>query len=691
MAGLGNKKSIKLFLTVIIVIITILIFAAQTGYSILNFRNNIVSEINSKLDFQAGEESEKLFSKIMEVGKFTEIQAYNVSTLGYSDYEKLLAVAKSYVEKNDLACGSGIWLEPYLYNAQTKYFGPYMYKENGQVDLTWVYSNADYDYFQYDWYKMGLNTKDNIAWTEPYLDEVTGTIMITSASPIKVGDKVIGVVTTDIGLNSLRDYVKNIKVGESGFAFIVTKDGYYLASRDEEKDLKQKITEEKDENLKLVGEKIKQTERGVFQANFEGENCFLAFSAIGNTGLKLVEVFPQKEAFASLNRTLIINSLILVIAIFAFVLLLVFILQRRVINPLNLMMADAQKVAAGDFSFIDELSGEEEQNTQNELELLKQAFKAMVRNLRDLTLKIKEAALSVADSSKQIANSAEQSAKAVEQIAITINELADGASRQAQLSQDGSEMVSQTISQLENTLNDIELLETSTKDAIESVEVGLKKVVDQKQKMTESKERTFSLGKTVLELGNRSQKIGEIVEVIVGIAEQTNLLALNAAIEAARAGESGKGFAVVADEVRKLAEESSKATEEIKGIIGQIQSGINKASEEMEKTIKNVEEEEIAAESTSQAFEQIKMAIDEASQKTKKVAEAALMLSENAQELKIEMEQINSIAQDNAAATEEVAAATEEQTASSEEISGEAAELAKLARKFEEEVSNFKY
>jgi methyl-accepting chemotaxis protein len=354
-------------------------------------------------------------------------------------------------------------------------------------------------------------------------------------------------------------------------------------------------------------------------------------------------------------------------------------------------MADAQKVAAGDFSFIDESSGEKEQNTQNELELLKQAFKAMVSNLRDLTLKIKEAALSVADSSKQIANSAEQSAKTVEQIALTINELADGASRQAQLSQDGSEMVSQTISQLGNILNDIELLETSTGEAISSVQVGLQKVMDQKQKMKESKDRTVSLEKTILELGTQSRRIGEIVDVIVGIAGQTDLLALNAAIEAARAGESGKGFAVVAGEVRKLAEESSNATEEIKGIIGQIQDGINKANEEMEKTVKNVEDEEIAVESTSEAFEQIQAAIENASQKTKKVAEAALELSENAQELKKEIEQINSIAQDNAAATEEVAAATEEQTASSEEISGEAAELAKLAQKLEEEVSNFKY
>src|SRR5690606_34595288 len=93
--------------------------------------------------------------------------------------------------------------------------------------------------------------------------------------------------------------------------------------------------------------------------------------------------------------------------------------------------------------------------------------------------------------------------------------------------------------------------------------------------------RTVSTsGQAVEDLGERSQRIGEIVDAISAIAEQTNLLALNAAIEAARAGEQGRGFSVVAEEVRKLAQGSAQAASQIAALVDGIRQDVERALRE---------------------------------------------------------------------------------------------------------------
>jgi methyl-accepting chemotaxis protein len=107
---------------------------------------------------------------------------------------------------------------------------------------------------------------------------------------------------------------------------------------------------------------------------------------------------------------------------------------------------------------------------------------------------------------------------------------------------------------------------------------------------------------TVQRLGDSSNRIGDITQVIKGIAEQTNLLALNAAIEAARAGEQGRGFAVVADEVRKLAERTSQATKEIGEMIYSIQTETATVIETMKVGVETAQAGKESASRAGEAF-----------------------------------------------------------------------------------------
>ena len=111
-----------------------------------------------------------------------------------------------------------------------------------------------------------------------------------------------------------------------------------------------------------------------------------------------------------------------------------------------------------------------------------------------------------------------------------------------------------------------------------SVAVGKagRRAVDESVTAMEAvREQVESIASHILSLAEQAQAIGEIIVTVNDIAEQTNLLALNAAIEASRAGEHGKGFSVVAGEVKALAEQSKKATSQVRQILGEIQKATN--------------------------------------------------------------------------------------------------------------------
>lgn len=166
-----------------------------------------------------------------------------------------------------------------------------------------------------------------------------------------------------------------------------------------------------------------------------------------------------------------------------------------------------------------------------------------------------------------------------------------------------------TVSRMSKSLHEIaENTDASAEIARSSVDIaqeGRERVISTIKSMTDIRENIQDTAKRIKRLGESSQEIGDIVEIIKSIADQTNVLALNAAIQATTAGEAGRGFAVVADEVQQLAERSANATKRIEVLVKTIQADANEAIASMESSTTQVVSGAGIAEEAGQSLDKI--------------------------------------------------------------------------------------
>ena len=193
----------------------------------------------------------------------------------------------------------------------------------------------------------------------------------------------------------------------------------------------------------------------------------------------------------------------------------------------------------------------------------------------------------------------------------------------------------------------------------------------------------------VVELGEKSQRIGKITDAIGAIARQTNLLALNAAIEASRAGEHGKGFAVVADEVRKLAGESGRALEQIRKLAAEIRTSAVRTEEQILVASDRDTAGETVIRSSAEALTQIDREIAGAREAVDRIVDAADAQRTEAESLASEIEALAASAESNAATAQQVSAVAEQQTASMSSIASSSQHLAEVAERLKESLRRF--
>ncbi len=240
----------------------------------------------------------------------------------------------------------------------------------------------------------------------------------------------------------------------------------------------------------------------------------------------------------------------------------------------------------------------------------------------------------------EINKTSEQVTRASEEAQDISDELLGAAQKQSREIEDTSAQVLQMAQSINEVSSNAAESARVAQQSLEAAEKGTVAVRNSITGMNEIREHIQDTSKRIKRLGESSQEISEIVDLISDITEQTNILALNAAIQAASAGEAGRGFTVVAEEVQRLAERSGEATKQISAIVKTIQTDTQDAVSAMEKSTQGVVEGAKLSDAAGQALNEIGQVsrnlaelIETISRATQNQAEAAGVVASSMQEI----------------------------------------------------------
>ena len=296
----------------------------------------------------------------------------------------------------------------------------------------------------------------------------------------------------------------------------------------------------------------------------------------------------------------------------------------------------------------------------------------------------------VNDATNSLNEQAELSATHLSQIDIAVDEIAQGATTQAQETQETTENVIVMGDMIEKNNIQIENLNTITEDMNKTGENAIGTLKELEEINVNSKDAMEVIYNQTNTTNESAMKIQEAINLITDIAEETNLLSLNASIEAARAGEQGRGFAVVSGQIQKLAEQSNESARKIEEIVSSLLSDSDKAVATMNEVRKIMGEQSEKVDKTSEMFRQLKAGVDQSVTSVNVIADSTKEIDKTRVSVVDSAQSLTSIAQENAASTEQTSAAVSELSEIVQEISRDAKNLEEIAQRLHSEFQFFK-
>lgn len=349
------QKSLSTRLSLLIVIFSTAILVTSLGFLFRVSSQAIRQEAISRAT-QSLENTALRVQGILDRVKVATDNTAWLITRHLDGPDSMFVYSRRILENNPDLDGCSIAFEPDFFKEKGRWFSAYSLNSNGTIQTTQE-GNPYYEYFYMDWYQL-CKLLDRPVWTEPFADYnpegIYSPEMITSyCKPIKDSDgKYIGTISVDLSLNWLSQTISAVKPYPNSYSIMIGRGGTYFVHPDTNKLFYQTIftetLEHEDTALVSLGHAMQNGEEGMKQLKIDGENCYVFYKPLGETGWSTAIVCPESDIFGSFNRM----KTSIMLAVGAGLLLLLFASIRiitRELKPLKQLASQAETIASGNF------------------------------------------------------------------------------------------------------------------------------------------------------------------------------------------------------------------------------------------------------------------------------------------------------------------------------------------------------
>ena len=540
------------------------------------------------------------------------------------------------------------------------------------IDGTGWYPDADWDCTGRPWYTDAVAAGGEKYFGEPYIDAVTGNMVISVSKSFKMASGMEGVVNMDLMLSTLFDTMNEIIDSQDGsYGFLTNSSGIILMHPNSEFLADGEIQHSTSDVLN--GEYEVGIETGMAIQDYDGISKYVKSSDISSNNWKEVLVIPASSYNDSINQISLVLVIVTILAVLITAVVVVF-YAGSITKPISRIQKQIDHLQELNLKDIEVANIRQ----KDELGKMNRAVLDLQKTLSSIIQQMDGSTATLSTQFDNLNGSVSSLIKNNTIVKQTINEIFSAIEEEAEQVQDANISLSDFAEEINKIVTNAETMNHSASKTMDHSLSGVKSIELLSNQIGKTREIQDEAYQTVSHLEERSKTIDDISQTISDIAEQTSLLALNASIEAARAGEVGKGFAVVAEEIGKLAHATSKATTNITSIITEIQTEIGVVSGQMfsikDETVKCMD----AMDATRDVFEQINREITEVGSGIHQLESAVEVLNNNKEKIVDQFSDISSETQELSASSQNIMVKVEDQNEEMLKIENAVQELSQV-------------